>query len=213
MDIYHSLGVSLLIWDYRGFGWATGDPSLLTLGPDVEKAVEYLPTLLAEAGLTPSHTILLGRSIGSICAIHAAHVGGSEHFSGLILENGIFELLKLPMADMFSMMLPGASEILSFVLLFFLFSWIFMGYFVYFVYFVCGTIETIEDPFEHEAKLGGLQIPLMVLHSMKDEITPFDQGKLLHSSAVSTPFRHFQVIHLFYLQFTVTVCLFVCYHY
>ena len=101
----------MIIWDYRGFGWAKGTPSLLKLGGDTERAVEALPSILTEAGLAPRSSVLLGRSIGSICALHAASVGS---FSGLMLENGIHDLMSIPMVNAFSSMMPGASRLLGF---------------------------------------------------------------------------------------------------
>lgn len=126
------------------------------------KIVEELPSILEEAELSPRSVLLLGRSIGSICALHAASVGS---FSGLMIENGIHDLMSIPMVNAFSTMMPGASQLL----------------------------EHIQDPFNHIVKLGELSIPFMVLHSMRDEITPLAQGKALYASAHSTPFRHLQV--------------------
>jgi hypothetical protein len=160
--MFHRIGLSVIIWDYRGFGWAKGNPSLLKLGGDTERAVEALPSILTEAGLAPRSSVLLGRSIGSICALHAASVGS---FSGLMLENGIHDLMSIPMANAFSSMMPGASRLL----------------------------EHVKDPFNHIPKLEGLNIPFLVLHSMRDQITPLAQGKALYASATSTPFRHLQV--------------------
>lgn len=47
--------------------------------------------------------IVLGRSLGSACAIHLAT---APNVCGLIIESGVMELLKLPMVMQFAMMMP-----------------------------------------------------------------------------------------------------------
>lgn len=84
---YHLCGVSLLIVDYRGYGWSTGTPKTSTLLTDAAAALQHLPTICEEYGITSETRFLKGRSLGSAPAIYlASHYGDS--FSGLIVESG-----------------------------------------------------------------------------------------------------------------------------
>ncbi|MBN1429513.1 MAG: alpha/beta fold hydrolase [Anaerolineae bacterium] len=92
--LYHKAGASLLVIDYRGYGWSTGSPSTSTLLPDMEAVYEALPEILGEPGLANGPIILMGRSLGSACAIHLA----SQHpgaFKGLIIESGFANIVPL----------------------------------------------------------------------------------------------------------------------
>lgn len=86
---YRAVGVSLLVVDYRGYGWSTGRPLLSALFPDAVAVVEAVPGVLAEAGLSPAAPLfVMGRSLGSIAAIHAAYTLPAC-LKGLIVESGI----------------------------------------------------------------------------------------------------------------------------
>lgn len=80
-------GVSLLVVDYRGYGWSTGKPLGSKLFPDAEKVVDALSDVVQMAGLAATKYVLMGRSLGSACAIHAAHTR-PDQFAGLIIESG-----------------------------------------------------------------------------------------------------------------------------
>jgi fermentation-respiration switch protein FrsA (DUF1100 family) len=109
--LYHRAGASLLIVDYRGYGWSTGSPSTSTLLADAEAVYETLPEILGEPGLANGPLIVMGRSLGSACAIHLAsrHPGA---FKGLIIESGFAHVvpllmrLGLPMIDKVKMSDP-----------------------------------------------------------------------------------------------------------
>ena len=88
------LGVSLLVVDYRGYGWSTGEPRVKHLIGDVVPVIEALPQLRAEHGLTSEKLIVMGRSLGSAPALHAAHTY-PEKLAGLIVESGFAQLPPL----------------------------------------------------------------------------------------------------------------------
>lgn len=92
--LYHRAGASLLVVDYRGYGWSTGQPKVSTLISDTEAVHDALPTILERAGVSSGSLFVMGRSLGSACAIHLAH----EHpasFAGLIVESGFAHAIPL----------------------------------------------------------------------------------------------------------------------
>jgi len=97
--LYAHIGVVLLVVDYRGYGWSTGQPLTSTLLTDGEAVLPKLDDILGEASKLPLY--LMGRSLGSGPAIHLAHKS-SEHFVGLIIESGfadmpsVFRRLQIP---------------------------------------------------------------------------------------------------------------------
>lgn len=86
--MYHMAGASLLVIDYRGYGWSTGKPLASTLASDAEPVVNALPNLLKQAKIEPDVPLFIkGRSLGSAPAIHAAY-RFPDCFKGLIVESG-----------------------------------------------------------------------------------------------------------------------------
>jgi fermentation-respiration switch protein FrsA (DUF1100 family) len=80
--IFHELGLSVLIFDYRGYGQSSGRPGEQGTYRDAEAAWRYL---VDRRGIAPQRVILFGRSLGaSIAAWLAARVPAA----GLILESG-----------------------------------------------------------------------------------------------------------------------------
>jgi alpha-beta hydrolase superfamily lysophospholipase len=91
---YHRAGASLLVVDYRGYGWSTGRPLVSALLADVEPVLAALPDLLEEAGLAGAPLYVMGRSLGSAPAIHAAHTH-PDRFRGIIIESGFARAVRL----------------------------------------------------------------------------------------------------------------------
>jgi hypothetical protein len=85
--LYWKCGASLLVIDYRGYGWSTGSPSFVALVNDLERVHAALPDLLKANGLDGKLRVLMGRSLGSACAIHLAHTHQAE-YAALIIESG-----------------------------------------------------------------------------------------------------------------------------
>lgn len=82
---FGSMGCSLLLAEYRGYGMSTGEPALGRMLDDVEKVI-------AAADLPPERLVLFGRSVGSIFALHAA--SRFPNVAGLILESAIADPLE-----------------------------------------------------------------------------------------------------------------------
>ena len=80
--LFHRLGFSTLIFDYRGYGRSQGHPSEAGTYMDAEAAWHYLT---GKRSIAPSRIILFGRSLGAAVAVHQA----AEHTPGaLIVESG-----------------------------------------------------------------------------------------------------------------------------
>jgi alpha-beta hydrolase superfamily lysophospholipase len=91
---YHRAGAALLVVDYRGYGWSTGQPKVSALLSDVDPVIAALPDILRGAGLDSDTLLVMGRSLGSACAIHAAH-HYPDRFRGLIIESGFAHAIPL----------------------------------------------------------------------------------------------------------------------
>jgi hypothetical protein len=108
--LYRVAGASLLVVDYRGYGWSTGVPSLAALIPDVEAVYRALPDILGQAHIADGPLVVMGRSLGSAYAIHFAHTY-SASLRGLIVESGFTGIaslltgLRLP-----TLLPPGAHD-------------------------------------------------------------------------------------------------------
>lgn len=114
--LYHRAGASLLVVDYRGYGWSTGRPLVSTLLPDAEAVLHGLPQVLGAAGAADVPLFVKGRSLGSAPAVHLAR-HFPQQFRGLMLESGfadapsVFRRMGIPLPNMLnnSLLLPVAN--------------------------------------------------------------------------------------------------------
>jgi fermentation-respiration switch protein FrsA (DUF1100 family) len=82
----NTLGVNLLLAEYRGYGMSEGAPGLAAMFEDI-------PPIVAASGADPVRIIFFGRSLGSLYAVHAASL--YPHAAGLVLESAIADPLEL----------------------------------------------------------------------------------------------------------------------
>ncbi|HSW64370.1 MAG TPA: alpha/beta hydrolase [Dissulfurispiraceae bacterium] len=94
--IMHSLGLNVLIFDYRGFGQSQGSPDEQGTYADAEAAWHYLITTRK---IAPQKVVIFGRSLGSAVAAETAM--RHPDAGGLILESGFTSI-----ADMGKKILP-----------------------------------------------------------------------------------------------------------
>jgi len=80
--IFHDLGLSVLIFDYRGYGKSEGSPTEEGTYLDAESALDYLVNV---KGARPEKIILFGRSLGSAVA---AELALRHPAAGIIIESG-----------------------------------------------------------------------------------------------------------------------------
>jgi uncharacterized protein len=73
--------LSILVFDYRGYGRSTGVADERGILQDAEAARNWLAR---ENGIQPCDVVLIGRSLGGAVAVHLAANGGAR---GLILES------------------------------------------------------------------------------------------------------------------------------
>lgn len=92
--MFHQIGTSLVVFDYRGYGWSTGTPTVTHLLHDAHQIHQKLPAVLARAGLEDSPRVLMGRSLGSAPAIEIA-ANFTSDYRGLIIESGFASILPL----------------------------------------------------------------------------------------------------------------------
>jgi pimeloyl-ACP methyl ester carboxylesterase len=85
--LYTSLGINLLIVDYRGYGTSDGQPSASAMLDDALTVFEQAGPLLLENELKARPLFVMGRSLGSAAALEVAQHAG-DGIDGLILESG-----------------------------------------------------------------------------------------------------------------------------
>lgn len=87
--IFHSLGLDVIIFDYRGFGKSSGTPDEEGTCLDAETVWNYL---INDKGFRPDQIIIFGRSLGSGIASWLAI---KHQPAGLILESSFTSLPDL----------------------------------------------------------------------------------------------------------------------
>ncbi len=90
---YNEVGINLLVTDYRGYGRSGGSPSVTSMFNDGEILFLEARKWLLEQGCSGS-LFLMGRSLGSACAIDLA-AKFSDDIKGLIIESGFADTLPL----------------------------------------------------------------------------------------------------------------------
>jgi hypothetical protein len=134
-------GVSLLFFDYRGYGLSEGAPSEQGTYQDAEAAYQWLLQRGAKG------VVFYGESLG--CAVATEMARRHPEARGLILESPFTSTVA--MAQLIFPRLPV--------------SWI------------------LRYRYDNLAKIPGLRMPLLILHSPQDEIVPFAMGKRLFAAA------------------------------
>ena len=92
--MFHRLGYSVLIFDYRGYGRSTGKPSEAGLYRDAQTAWD---TLTRQRGIPPKHIILFGESLGGGVA---SWLAAREHPGALVLSSAFISVPELA-ADLY----------------------------------------------------------------------------------------------------------------
>jgi uncharacterized protein len=84
-----ALGLSLLAFDYRGYGESEGAPTESGLYQDADASYRYLRE---ELGVAPGKIVIFGHSLGSAVAVDLA---SRVPAAGLILEGALTSVLEL----------------------------------------------------------------------------------------------------------------------
>ncbi len=91
--MYLEQGVNFAIVEYRGYGWSEGSPLLSSFLADSNTSFLAVKEWLTNNAYS-SDLFVMGRSLGSACAIDVA-VQQTEDVKGLIIESGFAETLPL----------------------------------------------------------------------------------------------------------------------
>ena len=81
MALFHRLGLSAFIFDYRGYGRSEGTPDEEGTYQDADAAWAYLTE---QRGVRPDEIVLFGRSMGGV---FAARLAEANEAAGLIVES------------------------------------------------------------------------------------------------------------------------------
>ena len=88
-----AVGCAVIAVDYRGYGSSTGHPSATSIIRDAQAILPEAISLLREKG-RKGHLAVMGRSLGSACAIELAAFH-PEEIKGLVIESGLARTLTL----------------------------------------------------------------------------------------------------------------------
>jgi len=91
--IYNEHGLNLLAVDYRGYGRSGGGPTVTSMMRDAHVILKEVRQWLQDAKHT-GPLIIMGRSLGSACAIELA-ASYEGDISGLIIESGFAQTVPL----------------------------------------------------------------------------------------------------------------------
>jgi pimeloyl-ACP methyl ester carboxylesterase len=92
--LYTSLGINLLVVDYRGYGSSDGEPTASHLLADAVATYERTASILLENEFKTRPLFIMGRSLGSAAAIEIARLAEGA-LDGLIIESGFAYTLPL----------------------------------------------------------------------------------------------------------------------
>jgi len=85
VEMFHDLGLSVLLYDYRGYGRSSGRPDEAGIEIDALTAWSWL---IDQAGVAPAQVVLFGRSLGgAVAARLAAELAPAAQPGALILES------------------------------------------------------------------------------------------------------------------------------
>jgi len=91
--LYNQHGLSFLAVDYRGYGRSSGTPTATFMMRDAHTIYKAVRTWLKRENRT-GPLVIMGRSLGSACAIELA-VSYQEEISGLVIDSGFAHTVPL----------------------------------------------------------------------------------------------------------------------
>lgn len=91
--LYNKNGINLFVTDYRGYGSSGGTPTFTNIVKDTHSIFQAFLDIRRKGHYT-GDIFVMGRSLGSICAIDLAY-GYPEQLKGLIIDSGFASILKL----------------------------------------------------------------------------------------------------------------------
>ena len=143
IKIFHQLGYSVLIYDYRGYGNSEGKPSESGTYLDAEAAWHYLTDTRQ---IMPSDIIIFGRSLGGAVA---SDLAAKTTPRALIIESTFTSVPDL------------AAQLYGF--------------------FPVRSLSRFSYPTEEN--IQKVKAPVLIVHSLGDEIIPYSHGQRLFDVA------------------------------
>ncbi|NJK59620.1 MAG: alpha/beta hydrolase [Oscillatoriales cyanobacterium SM2_1_8] len=145
LPIFHSLGLSVVLWDYRGYGQSTGRPSEAGFYQDAAAVMNYLQE--QHQILPGPKTVVYGEIlwVGGV----ASYLAAQYPVKGLVL------------GATFTAAVDRAAELYPFLPVWWL----------------------ARSRFDTRARLPQITAPVLVLHSVEDEIIPIHHGRALYAAA------------------------------
>jgi hypothetical protein len=95
--LFHDLGLSVLIFDYRGYGRSGGEPDEEGTYRDAEAAWQHLT---AQRGIKPEQIVVFGESLGAAVAAHLA----AQHRPGALILASAFTSVPDLAADLYPLL-------------------------------------------------------------------------------------------------------------
>jgi uncharacterized protein len=129
----HGEGLEVIRAEYRGYGGSTGAPALATLLDDALAVYDA-------AALDGARTVVYGRSVGSL---YALHVAAHRRVAGLILESGVADLHE----RITLRVQPGELDVDA-----------------------AALTAAIDALFDHRAKVEAYGGPVLLLHARGDSL-------------------------------------------
>jgi len=147
--LFARFGCNCLLTEFRGYGMSTGQPELGRILDDVE-------TILEKAPAPPDKTVLFGRSVGSIPAIHAASL--MPDAAGMIIESGIADVLE----RLLLRVAPGELGISH-----------------------SDLEQEVTRRLDQQKKIATFRQPLLIMHTAHDGLVDVAHAEALYKSAGS----------------------------
>lgn len=107
--LYHQQGINLFVADYRGYGSSGGTPTFTSLASDSHKIFQAFRDILRNDHHS-GNSFVMGRSLGSICAIELA-ASYPQEIKGLIIESGFASIWRLLRHLCFPAQLTGIADL------------------------------------------------------------------------------------------------------
>ncbi len=148
--VFRRLGMSVLIFDYRGYGRSEGSPD--EQGTYRDAGAAYC-CLREDRGIPAERIVIFGRSLGGAVAIELARRLAAESScskaAGLICEATFTSAVE--MGKLIYPLLP------------------------------VGLL--VRNRYDSISKVGGLDLPVLFIHSPEDDLVPFEHGLALFRAA------------------------------
>ena len=90
--VFIQRNINFMPVDYRGYGFSTGEPTIVNMLEDAVKISEFVVKMRKEQGFTGPLAVM-GRSLGSASALEL--VSSTDYFDALIIESGFSDFKRL----------------------------------------------------------------------------------------------------------------------